>query len=82
MKGRSRREFLKDVGRVMLVASLGSATALELGFTPALAEELSQRLTFGELEPLVSLMHETPPDKLLSILVEKLNDSTDLSTLV
>jgi hypothetical protein len=82
MNGRSRREFLEDVGRGMLVASLGSATAWELGVTPARAEESSPRLTFGELEPLVSLMQETPPDKLLSIVVEKLNDGTDLRTLV
>ena len=82
MNGCSRREFLEDVGRGMLVASLGSATALELGLTPALAEESSKRLTFGELEPLVSLMQETAPDKLLPILVEKLNAGTDLKTLV
>lgn len=82
MNRRSRREFLEDVGRGMLVASLGSATALELGLTPALAEESSQRLTFGKLEPLVSLMQETAPDKLLPILVEKLSAGTDLQTLI
>ena len=71
MNSRSRREFLADVGRGMLVASLGSAAALELGLTPSLAEESSQRLTFGQLEPLVSLMQETPPDKLLPLLVSK-----------
>ena len=35
MNSRSRREFLEDVGRGMLVASLGSA-AFELGIAPAL----------------------------------------------
>ena len=39
MSGRSRRAFLADVGRGMLVASLGSATAIDLGITPCLAEE-------------------------------------------
>src|SRR3990172_4714093 len=62
MNRRSRREFLEDVGRGMLVASLGSAAAIELGVAPCVAEEVGQRLTFGRLEPLVSLMQETPPE--------------------
>ncbi len=82
MNGRSRREFLEGVGRGMLVASLGSAAALDLGMTPCIAEESSQRLTFGQLEPLVSLMQETPPEKLLPLLVNKLNAGTNLKTLV
>ena len=72
MNSRNRREFLEDVGRGMLVASLGSVAAFELGMSPAIAEEASQRLTFGDLEPLVSLMQETPPEKLLPLLVAKL----------
>jgi hypothetical protein len=82
MNGRTRREFLEDVGRGMLVASLGSATALDLGISPALGEETASRLTFGALEPLVSLMQETPPNKLLPLLVSKLNSGTELKTLV
>jgi hypothetical protein len=82
MNGRTRREFLEDVGRGMLVASLGSAAAIELGIQPCIAEGGSQRLTFGNLEPLVSLMQETPPDKLLPLLVKELNSGTDLKTLV
>jgi hypothetical protein len=66
----------------MLVASLGSATAIELGLTISRAEESDQRLTFGQLEPLVSLMQETAPDRLLPILIAKLNAGTDLKTLV
>ena len=42
MNGRNRRGFLKDVGRGMLVTSLGSATALDLGLTHAIAEESRQ----------------------------------------
>jgi hypothetical protein len=82
MNGRTRREFLEDVGRGMLVASLGSAAAFELGIAPSIAEEASQRLTFGKLEPLVSFMQATPPEKLLPLLVEKLNSGTELKTLV
>jgi hypothetical protein len=82
MNPRSRRDFLADVGRGMLVASLGSATAIDLGLTPSLADEPDQRLTFGRLEPLVSLLQETAPDKLLPILVTKLKAGSDLKTLV
>src|SRR5262249_33781857 len=37
---------------------------------------------FGDREPLVALMQDTPADKLLPILVDKLNAGTDLKTLV
>ena len=37
---------------------------------------------FGELEPLVMLMQETPADKLLPELVRRLADGTDLRTLI
>jgi hypothetical protein len=66
----------------MLVASLGSAAAFDLGMVPCAAEEVSQRLTFGQLEPLVSLMQETPPEKLLPLLVDRLKSGTQLKTLV
>ncbi len=82
MFGRSRREFLVDVGRGMLVASLRSATAMELGVAPTLAEESGRRLTFGRIEPLVSFMQEASLDKLLPALVDKLNAGMDLKTLV
>ena len=83
MNSRNRREFLEDVGRGMLVASLGSVAAFDLGISRCIgAEESSQRLMFGDLEPLVSLMQETPPDKLLPLLVAKLQSGTQLKTLV
>src|SRR5262245_45756967 len=65
---RSRREFLTDVGSGMFIASMGPALAAELGLSRALADAPDQGLTFGPLEPLVALMEETPPDKLLPIL--------------
>lgn len=82
MKDRNRRKFLADVGRGMLVASVGSATAIDLNIATALADEEGKRLTFGKMEPLVSLMQETPPDKLIPQLVEKLQVGTSLKTLV
>ena len=44
----SRREFLADVGRGMLVASVGPAVALDLGLTPAAAKDGPDRLDFGK----------------------------------
>ncbi len=82
MSGRSRREFLAEVGRGMLVASLGATATLELGMKACNAQEPKRRLTFGEREPLVTLMQETPPDKLLPLLVARLKSGTQLGTLV
>ena len=36
---RTRREFLGNVGRGMLVASVGFGTAFDMGLTPAWADE-------------------------------------------
>src|SRR5437016_13892439 len=69
---RTRREFLADVGRGMLVATEGFEVAGELGLARALAEETPDTLTFGSLEPLVCLMQETPVNRLLPALVEQL----------
>ncbi len=82
MSIRSRRAFLADVGRGMLVASVGTAVAADLQLSPAWGGEAPAALTFGSLEPLVALMQETPADKLLPILVEKLGAGTNLRTLV
>jgi hypothetical protein len=82
MKDRNRRDFLADVGRGMLVASVGSALAADLGLAPAWAGEDAGRLAFGKMEPLVALMQETPVKKLLPILIEKIKAGTDLRTLV
>src|SRR5438876_1096405 len=82
MMNRNRREFLADVGRGMLVASVGSALCADLGLAPAFAGDVPDRLTFGELEPLVGLMQDTAADKLLPIVVEKLKSGTELRTIV
>ncbi|HEV3385026.1 MAG TPA: hypothetical protein VG097_09420, partial [Gemmata sp.] len=73
----TRRELFRDVGRGMFVAALGPAFATDigLGFT---AEEDPKHLTFGELEPLVSMLQETPPNKLMPKVAEKLKSGTDL----
>jgi hypothetical protein len=78
-----RREFLADVGRGMLVASVGPALALDLGLaSPAMAGEGAGRLTFGAMEPLVGLMQETPVDRFLPAVVERIKAGDDLRRLV
>ncbi|QDU36011.1 hypothetical protein Mal4_02940 [Maioricimonas rarisocia] len=82
MSRNTRREFLADVGRGMLLAGLGTELAAELGLSTLEAAEPTGSLDFGHLEPLVSLMQETPPEKLTARLVEKIQAGTDLKTLV
>jgi hypothetical protein len=82
MTTRTRRQFLANVGQGMLIASVGPSMAANLGVSPAFASDDSKPLTFGDREPLVMLMQQTPADKLLPILVKKLNSGTDLRELV
>src|SRR5438067_813442 len=81
---RSRRAFLADVGRGVLIASVGAGLATELGL--AAPEEVDQdvpdALSFGLLEQLVCLMQETPVNRLLPVLVEQLKQGTDLRHLL
>src|SRR5690349_2909249 len=84
MRGRfDRREFLADVGRGVLVASVGPVLADELGFAAAAdAAKGSDRLTFGAMEPLVSFMEETPIDRFLPAVVGRIKAGDDLRRLV
>jgi hypothetical protein len=82
MKNSNRRQFLADVGKGMLLASVGPALAADLGLAPVYAGNDTERLTFGDREPLVGLMQDTPADKLLPLLVDKLKSGTDLQSLV
>jgi hypothetical protein len=78
-----RRDFLADVGRGMLVASVGSTLAQDLGLAPAaLADESAGHLSFGDLGPLVDLMQDTPADRLLPDVVARIRSGTELRTLV
>jgi hypothetical protein len=82
MLNRDRREFLADVGKGMLIAGIGPALAADLGLASASAAEGAETLSFGDREPLVSLMQETAADKLLPVLVAKLQGGTDAAALV
>ena len=78
-----RREFFAEVGRGMLVASVGLGTAFDMGLTPARGDDdAGERITFGGLEPLVGLMQETAVGRLVPVLVEKLRAGTELKQLV
>lgn len=79
----SRRRFLAGVGQGTLLATIGPALAAELGLAPHLhAAEGSDRLHFGDLEPLVAWMQETPVETLQSELAAKLKEGVELKRLV
>jgi hypothetical protein len=79
---RTRREFLVDVGRSMVTASVGFAVASDLALASPLLFQEPVPLTFGPLEPLVDLLLATPPDKLLPLLAARLREGTTLQQLV
>jgi hypothetical protein len=65
----------------MLIAGIGSSLAFDLGLCPASAVDFDDALRFGDLEPLVGLMLDTPLDNFQSAVVEKIKSGTDLKTL-
>jgi len=73
--------MLTDIGRGMFVAGLGTTMAADLGLAPAWAAEEPGKLTFGDLEPLVAFMQETPPEKIIPATVEKMRGGADLKKL-
>ena len=82
MAQHNRREFLADVGRGVVASSIGAALASDLGFSTAFADEGAERLNFGSLEPLVGLMQETPPERLIPAVVDRLRQGTSLRDVV
>lgn len=76
----SRRDFLAEVGRGTLLAALGPAFAADLGLAVEPAEPA--RLHFGELEPLVGLLQETPVARLQPALLKTLREGVTLDRLV
>jgi hypothetical protein len=82
MAHRDRRAFLAEVGTGMLIAGLGPDLAADLGLASAAAADGREPLSFGDREPLVAFMQETPTDKLLPALVDKLRAGAKLTDLV
>jgi hypothetical protein len=78
----SRRRFLTEVGYGTLLATLGKA-AVDLGFVSnAFAEDLDAPLEFGNMEPLVCALQETPLERLQSFVVERFKSGVPLTNLV
>src|SRR5579862_5414668 len=82
MEQRTRRDFLADVGKGMLTASIGATLASDLGLSTALAEGDAGTLEFGRLEPLVDLMQENSAERTLSLVVERMAQGTELREVV
>jgi hypothetical protein len=79
---RTRRDFLADVGRGMLVAGVGLGTAVDLGLASARAGDEVAPLPFGAIEPLVAMMRETSAERIIPECVAKLKAGVELKTLV
>ena len=79
---RTRRAFLADVGRGMLIASVGLSAAIDLQLVSVQATDPPESLTFGDLEPLVEFMQATPTNRFLPLLVDRLNSGTSLEQLL
>jgi hypothetical protein len=78
----TRRRFLADVGQGMLIASVGYTAAVDMGLAPIHAEEKLEPLAFGSIEPLVQAMQETPAERLLPMVVERIRAGTGLRQIV
>ena len=80
----TRRLFLNRIGQGVLATSLGPALAAELGLAgKSIAEEPSAGpLQFGDLEPLVSFLQETPVARLQPALAEKLKQGITLDRMI
>jgi hypothetical protein len=77
----TRREFLSDVGKGMLIATIGPALAADLGLARGAEKGAEEALSFGPMEDLVRLLQETPVQKLNALLVQKIRDGIALKTL-
>ena len=83
MEPKTRRDFLADVGKGMLTASIGTGLASGLGLSTALAEESKVgALQFGRLEPLVELMQVNTAEQMLPLVVERLAHGAEMRDIV
>ncbi len=84
MASQTRRRFLSEVAQGMMVAAVGFDAAVGFELAPAFAagDDGSGRLTFGRLEPLVALMQETEPSRLLPEVVRRMRSGLPLLDVV
>lgn len=78
----NRRQFLSQIGRGMIAASIGAGLASDLGIRAACALDVESKLTFGRMEPLVDLLQSTSLDKVLPAAIAQLKAGTPLRDLV
>jgi hypothetical protein len=78
----TRRQFLANVSKGAIAATVGFGLVESMGLAPLRAFDGAETLSFGPLEPLVCLLQETTPDKLLPALVGHLKSGTELRRLV
>ncbi len=83
MYSRTRRQFLGEVGRGMVVIGVGASLAADLGLSYLHAEDAAERLALGKWGPLVDLLQQTSLEKLQPVLVERLKTKeVDLPQLI
>lgn len=81
MSAYSRRGFLSDVGRGMIAASVGAGLTADLGLGVLRADDESNGLSFGSLEPLVDFLQQTPPDDMIAGVVERIRNGVSRENL-
>ena len=77
-----RRHFLAGVGKGTLLATIGPAFASDLGIASVSRTDGPDTLSFGDMEPLVCFMQETPVAKLQAALAAKLASGVPLRKLL
>jgi hypothetical protein len=83
MSDRNRREFLVEVGQGMLAGLIGPALAIEMGLANrSIADEPGKKAAPESLERLVTLLQETPADKLAPSLIAQLGKGVTLRELI
>ena len=84
MAQQTRRMFLSDTAMKMMLGTLGVGLISDLRLASVFGEDATtaSALTFGELEPLVVLLQETPLEKLQPALVKKIQEGTSLKSLI
>lgn len=79
---RSRRRFLSDLSHGMIAASVGTALATDLTSFAFANESGDERLDFGARQPLVDLLQQSSPEKMLPAVIEKIRGGVALSDIV
>jgi len=78
----SRRTFLSHLGGALALGALGGPALATAPATGLRLRTRGERLAFGRLDTLATLLQETPPDRLQGILIEKLRSGTSLEDVV